>query len=121
MVRIQSTQPRKQRKGRYNAPLHQKGKFLSAPLSAELQSQYDRRSVRVVQGDTVKMLRGDLAGEEGVVDEISTRNNRLYVHGVSVTKADGTEVPRPVDPSNVQVIKLNLKDSIRAERLGGSE
>ncbi|MDT8357170.1 MAG: 50S ribosomal protein L24, partial [Methanomicrobiaceae archaeon] len=64
---------------------------------------------------------GKEAGEEGVVDEINARSSQLYVHGVSVTKADGTEVPRPVDPSNVQVIKLNLKDSMRAERLGGSE
>jgi large subunit ribosomal protein L24 len=42
----------------------------------------------------------------------------LFVHGISSTKADGTEVPRPVNPSNVQITKLNLKDPMRKERLG---
>ena len=44
MVRIESTQPRKQRKARYNAPAHLRGKFLSAPLSPELRTQYKKRT-----------------------------------------------------------------------------
>lgn len=120
MVRMASKQPRKQRKARFNAPIHTRGKFLSAPLSADLGTKYGKRSARVVLGDTVKVLRGDFAGEEGVVDAVDTKKSKVLVHGVSVTKADGTEVPRPVDPSNVQIIKLNLKDSRRAARLEAS-
>ncbi|MBN1193878.1 MAG: 50S ribosomal protein L24 [Methanomicrobiaceae archaeon] len=117
MVRIVSKQPRTQRKIRYNAPLHQRGKFLCAPLDSNLQSQYKTRSVRLVKGDTVKVLRGDFHGDTGVVDGVDLKRSRILVHGVSVTKADGTEVPRPVDPSNVQVTKLNLKDKTRENRI----
>jgi len=117
MVRIASKQPRKQRKARYNAPVHARGKFLNAPLSKELKEKYDRRSARVVVGDTVKVVTGDFSGEEGVVDGVDTGKGSIIVHGVSLTKADGTEVPRPVDPSNVFIVKLNLKDRLREERL----
>jgi large subunit ribosomal protein L24 len=117
MVRIESTQPRKQRKARYNAPAHLRGKFLSAPLSPELRTQYKKRTVRVVKGDTVKVLRGESAGTEGLVDEVDTGRSVIVVQGVSIPKADGTEVPRPVDPSNVQITKLNVKDPKRVEKL----
>lgn len=116
-----STQPRKQRKARYNAPVHLRGHFLSAPLNKDLRKTHGTRHVRVVKGDTVKVLRGDFAGESGVVDEIDGSRCVLFVHGVSVKKADGSEVPRPINPSNVQVTKLNLKDPKRKERLGEEE
>ena len=119
MVRIASKQPRKQRKARYNAPNHTRGRYLSASLAPELRGKHNARRTRVVKGDTVKVLRGDFAGNEGVVDAVDMRTCRLVVHGVMVTKSDGTEVPRPVDPSNVQITKLNLKDKLREERLGG--
>ncbi len=117
MVRIESIQPRKQRKARYNAPAHLRGKFLSAPLSPALRTEYKRRTLRVVKGDTVKLLRGDAAGTEGLVDEVHAGRSKLIVQGISIPKADGTEVPRPVDPSNVQITKLNLKDPKRVGKL----
>ncbi|KUG20393.1 lsu ribosomal protein l26e (l24p) [hydrocarbon metagenome] len=119
MVRISSKQPRKQRKARYNAPIHLRGNFLSAPFDPSLREKYKKRSVRVVKGDTVRILRGDFAEEEGVIDAVDTKKCRLIVHGATSTKADGTEVPRPIDPSNVLVTKLNLKDKRREARLGG--
>ncbi len=117
MVRMASKQPRKQRKARITAPLHVRGNFLRAPLSSELREKYGRRNARVIQGDTVKVLRGDFAGEEGIVDAVDTGKYRVLVHGVSLTKSDGTEVPRPVDTSNLQIVKLNLKDKRREEHL----
>ncbi|EJG06424.1 MAG: 50S ribosomal protein L24 [Methanofollis liminatans] len=117
MVRIASKQPRKQRKARYNAPMHQRSRFLSAPLAVALRGEYKKRSVRVVTGDTVTVLRGDHAGTEGVVDGVNTKTGTLLVHGVTVTKTDGTEVPRPVNASNVIVTKLNVKDPRRVAKL----
>ena len=96
MVRIASKQPRKQRKARYNAPLHVRGKFLNAGLSEDLNEKYGKKSCRIVLGDSVKVLRGDFRGEEGVVEGVDTEKGTVIVHGVSVTKVDGTEVPRPV-------------------------
>jgi large subunit ribosomal protein L24 len=38
-----------------------------------------------------------------------------------LTKADGTEVPRVVDASKVQITRLNLNDKRREEKLGEGE
>ena len=121
MVRIASSQPRKQRKIRYNAPIHLRGSFLHAMLSPELREKHGHRRVRVVSGDTVKVLRGEHAGKTGVVDGIDLKRLTIQVHGVTVKKADGTEVARPVDPSNVMITKLNLRDPKRQERIGVKE
>ena len=73
----------------------------------------------MITGDTVKMTRGSSSGHEGIVDEVDTKQLKIWVHGVTGTKADGTEVPRPVDPSKVEIVKLNLKDSRRSMKLTG--
>ena len=118
MVRIVSEQPRKQRKARYQAPSHVKTKYLNAPLSPALKEQYKKKTVRVIKGDTVKVTRGDFVGDEGLVDAVDTKKSRIDVHGDSSTKADGTEVPRVIDASNVQITKLNFTDKLREEKLG---
>jgi large subunit ribosomal protein L24 len=121
MVRLESSQPRKQRKARYTAPSHVSTRYLNAPLSKELNEQYKKKTLRVVKGDTVKVIRGDFAGEEGLVDAVNTKNAKIVVHGVFSTKADGTEVPRAVDASNVQITKLNLADKRREAKLAEAE
>ncbi|MDK2892414.1 50S ribosomal protein L24 [Methanohalophilus sp.] len=115
-----SKQPRKQRKVRYNAPLHVKQKYISAPLSKDLRSKYGRRSARVAVGDKVVVTRGDHAGTKGEVEVVSLKNGTIVVDGIYVTKADGTEVPRPLYPSNVIITELNLDDKQRAARLSKS-
>jgi len=121
MVRIESKQPRKQRKARYQAPSHVKTKYLNAPLSAVLKEKYKKKTLRVIKGDTVKVTRGDFVGDEGLVDAVDTKKSKIVVHGVSLTKADGTEVPRLIDASNVQITKLNLTDTRRQEKLEEAE
>ncbi len=122
MVLSTSIQPRKQRKARYQAPLHLRTKLLGAPLSIELREKYGgRRTVRVVKGDTVRVVRGDFVGDEGLVDIVDVKNAKIVIHGVAITKADGTEKPRKIDPSNVVVTKLNLKDPKRVARITGGE
>jgi len=121
MVRIESEQPRKQRKARYQAPSHVKTKYLNAPLSATLKEKYKKKTLRVIKGDTVKLTRGEFVGQEGLVDGVDTKKSKSIVHGVSLTKADGTEVPRLVDASNVQITKLNLADARRQEKIGEAE
>jgi large subunit ribosomal protein L24 len=107
-----STQPRKQRKTRYNAPLHLRQKYMGAPLQKDLRQKYGR-SANVIVGDTVKIMRGDHAGTIGKVEEVSLKNGTIVVEGITVTKSDGTEVARPVYPSNVMITKLELKDDRR--------
>ena len=112
-----SRQPRKQRKARYNAPLHTLHKFMSAPLSQELQGKYGKRSFPLRRGDTVRILRGDDKGKEGKVRSVNLKKEKLTVEGVVVARSDLSEVPRPVHPSNVMITKLELKDKLRESAL----
>jgi large subunit ribosomal protein L24 len=112
-----SSQPRKQRKFMYNAPLHIKSKFLTSHLNEELQKTYNKRSARVIVGDTVKIMRGDFAGTEGKVQSVDLKTSQVTVEGVSVAKADGKEVPRPVHASNLLITKLVLDDEKRVASL----
>ncbi len=108
-----SSQPRKQRKYRYQAPLHIRNKFMGAMLSDELKEKHSKKTISVRVGDTVKVLRGDHKGTEGKIAAVDMKKMTINVDGVTVTKADGTEVPRPVHPSNVMITKLELKDEKR--------
>jgi large subunit ribosomal protein L24 len=122
-MKIISRQPRKQRKARYNASLHQRQKLLSAPLSPELKAKYNKRNLQVRVDDTVIVMRGDHRGTEGKVEMVNLKHGKIVVEGVSVAKADGTEVPRPIYPSNVMITKLELKDEKREKTLlrGGEQ
>lgn len=115
-----SSLPRKQRVFRRDAPLHLRHKFFHVHLSPDLRKQYKHRSIRVAEGDTVRVLRGDHRGSEGTVSTVDLREERVVVEGVVVAKADGSEVSLPLHPSNLMAVKLNLKDKRRAERLKGA-
>ncbi|KCZ73297.1 LSU ribosomal protein L24P [Candidatus Methanoperedens nitroreducens] len=108
-----SSQPRKQRKSRYQAPLHTRHKFMGSMLSSELREKHGVKSLPVRTGDTVRVLRGDYKGTEGKVAAVDLKEMTVTVDGVTVTKADGTEVPRPIHPSKVTITKLELKDERR--------
>ena len=110
-------QPRKQRNKKRDAPLHEKQKQVRATLTADLREEYGQRNVRVNAGDTVEVLRGDHAGEEGEVLKVDLRDEVIHVEEVTVEKTDGEEVPRPLDASNVRVTELDLEDEVRQARL----
>jgi large subunit ribosomal protein L24 len=115
-----SVQPRKQRKYRYNAPLHIKDTFLSAHLSAELKKKYGKRSVPVITGDKVKIVRGQYKGKEGKVEQVDHKKTLVYVANITVTKSDGSKRPVACDPSNVVITSLQLDDKKRIQKLEGS-
>ncbi len=117
--RVVSKHPRKQHKARARAPLHARQKFLRARLEKSLSKKYSRRSAQVRKGDTVKVMRGDFRDHEGKVASVSLKRESIKVDGVTVHKADGSEVARPVHPSNVMITKLELKDKMRTRKLGG--
>jgi large subunit ribosomal protein L24 len=110
-------QPRKQRTRQRRAPLHEKQDQVRAHLSEDLREEYGTRSVRVNVGDTVEVQRGDFAGETGEVATVDLKKAVVHVEGVTLEKADGEEVPRPLDASNLLVTKLDLEDDRREERL----
>ena len=114
-----STKARKQRKARYNAPLHKKRRMVSAHLDSALMSEYNVRSVPVRKGDTVKVVRGneDFRKIESKVARVDVKNLKIIVENVTVAKADGTQKPKPIDPSDVVITKLDLSDPWRKEKL----
>jgi len=92
---------------------------LHARLERKLADRYKLRSVQLRKGDTIKVLRGDFRGREGKVAKVNLKNESIEVDGVTLHKADGSEVARPIHPSNVMVTKLDLKDKLRTSKLGG--
>ncbi|WP_330632325.1 50S ribosomal protein L24 [Halocatena halophila] len=110
-------QPHKQRENTRDAPLHQRHKQVRAPLAPELREEYDQRSVRVNAGDTVTVQRGDFAGTDGEVVNVDLSEGTIAVEDVTLETADGEEVARPLDASNVQVTDLDLDDDVREARL----
>jgi len=114
---ISSKQPRKQRKYRANAPLHIKRKFLATNLSKDLRQKYNTRNVVLRKGDKVKILRGQFRKKTGKVDKVSLRRGKVYVENVSLIKKDGSKIPYPLNPSNLQIIELNLEDKRRRSSL----
>lgn len=120
-----SKKPRKQRKEKYNAPMHRRRKMLASHLSDEFLSQekYFPRSLPVRKGDTVKIIRGDLKGHVGKVASVHTKKFKITIEGATYVKADGTQIAKPIDPSNVIITKLDLSDAKRKakiDNLGGN-
>jgi large subunit ribosomal protein L24 len=116
-----SRQPRKQRKRDREAPLHERHKQVHSTLSDDLREEYGRRRTRVNEGDTVEVLRGDFAGETGEVVGVDLKETVVHVEDVTVEKADGEEVPRPLDASNLRITDLDLSDDRRETRLEGED
>jgi large subunit ribosomal protein L24 len=114
---MKSVKPRKQRKELFHAPLHKQRKWIAAHLEENLMLKYDRRSVSVVKGDTVRVMRGSFKGHENKVANVHVRKRYLEIEGLTLTKADGNKVAKPIHPSNVLITKLNLTDKWRRQSL----
>jgi large subunit ribosomal protein L24 len=112
-----SKRPAKQRKYRFNAPLHIKSKFLSAHLSKELRKKYARRSMTIVKGDKVKVMRGQYRGRENKVDHVDHNKLQVFITGIDTTRKDGSKSLIPLQPSNLMLTELNLDDKRRKASL----
>ncbi len=106
----------KQRKYRYNAPLHVKSKFLRVTLSENLRKEYKRRNIRVRKGDVVKVLRGDFKGKTGSVAKVDTKKIKVYSDKIVKRKTNGEEYMVPLEPSNLMIIELDVSDSKRFKK-----
>lgn len=110
---ISSTQPRKQRKYRYNAPLHLRGKMVSAHLDKALRKQYKKRSMQLRVGDEVTVMRGEYRKKSGKVAKVDRSALKIYIDGIKRKKVSGEEKEIAIDPSNVKITKLNIDDAKR--------
>lgn len=113
-----SKQPRKQIKYKANAPLHIKKKFVSAGLSKELRKKYGKRSLPVRKGDVVKIMTGKFKKKQGKVLKVILNNSKITIEGINVKKMDGSKANVKIQPSNLQIVELNLDDKKRMKKLG---
>jgi large subunit ribosomal protein L24 len=112
-----TTKPRKQRYRLYNAPLHVKRKGIASHLAENLLLKYDRRSLPVVKGDTVKIMRGNYRGHEDKISKVNVKDQTVEIEGVTLTTAKGTKIAKPIDASKLLITKLNLTDKWRRQKL----
>ena len=100
---------------------HKRDKFLGANLSENLRVQHSKRSMRVIKGDTVRILRGEYVGIEGKVEKVNTEKSTLSIEGVQREKIRGGNVKVQVHASNVQIISLNTDDDYRIKGIPKSK
>lgn len=116
---IESSQPRAQRKFRYNAPLHDRQKFMHAHVSDELAKKLGikSRSISVRKGDTVKVQSGSHMGKTGKVSAVDLKTGRIFIEGINRKNAKGKEFPLPIYSSNVYLTDIDLTDKLRSAKI----
>src|ERR1051325_120311 len=100
-------------------PKHVRDKSICSTLTDDLRKQYNRRSIRVIKGDTVRVMRGEYTGIEGKVEKVNTRRGTLSIEGVQREKVRGGNVKVQIHSSNVRVSGLNLDDKYRQNKIRG--
>jgi large subunit ribosomal protein L24 len=96
---------------------HKRDKMVGAVLEDALRKQYGKKSIRVVKGDSVRVVRGEYKGVEGKVDKVDTRHATFHIEGIQREKIKGGQVKVPIHSSKVMVIALNLDDNYRSNKL----
>jgi len=114
---MKSMKSRKQRKELFNAPLHKKRKWIAAHLEENLLLKYDKRATSIIKGDTVKVMRGSFKGHEDKVAYVNVKKQCVEIEGLTMTKADGKKIAKPMHSSNLLITKLNLTDKWRRKKL----
>ena len=75
------------------------------------------KSMSVRKGDRVMLVRGEGKSKSAtIVAKVDRKARKIYVEGFTYFKSDGTELQRPIDPSNVVIINPDWAD-IRRRKL----
>lgn len=103
----------------YYATMQTASSQLSGMLSKNLRKKYGKRSVRIVEGDSVKVIRGEFNGVDGKVTKVSASNGGLTIEGVKKEKLKGDKYNIYIHTSNIEVTGLNTDDKWRINKLEG--
>ena len=101
--------------------MKRKSNNICSNLSSNLKKEYNRKSLRIVKGDSVKIMRGEYKGIEGKVEKLNTVKGRLSIEGVQREKIKGGQVKVQIHASNVRIMSLQLDDKYRKNKLGNQE
>ncbi len=105
----------------YQATYKTKSKQLGSALSKDLHKKYGKRSVRVIEGDSVKILRGEFKEVDGKVAKISTEKSSVAIEGVKKEKTKGDKFDVYIHTSNLVVTSLDTEDKWRIMKLEGKD
>merc|ERR1719169_295839 len=87
---------------------------MSAPLSKDLRTKYNVRSLPIRRDDEVMIVRGHFHDREGKVTQVYRKKWRIHVERVTRDKANGQTVPVGVHPSKVVITKIKLDKDRKA-------
>jgi len=105
----------------YQATAVVKSKQLCSHLSKDLRKKYGKRSIRIIEGDTIRVLRGEFRGVAGKITKVSIKKNGVSVEGVKKEKLKGGNLDVFIHPSNLIVTDLNNEDKWRQNKLEGKK
>lgn len=103
----------------YRATFHTRSKQLGSQLSEDLRKKYGKKSVRVIEGDSIKIVRGEFKGVDGKISKISTKKSSVAIEGVKKEKTKGDKFDVYIHTSNLLVTGLNTEDKWRIAKLEG--
>ena len=114
--------PRKMRNHQiYYATMNTASKQLSCALSKDLRKKYGKRSARIIEGDTARIVRGEFAGVDGKVTKISIADRGVNIEGVKKEKLKGEKFDVYVHTTNIVISGLNSEDKWRINKLEGKK
>ena len=117
-----SSLPRKTRNQQiYYAAMQTASKQLSCALSKDLKKKYGKRSARIIEGDTARIVRGEFAGVDGKVTKISIPDRGVNIEGVKKEKLKGEKFDVYVHTTNIILTGLDSGDKWRINKLEGKK
>ena len=105
----------------YQATFQTRSKQLGSALSKDLHKKYGKRSVRVNEGDSVKIVRGEFKGVDGKISKISPQKNSVVIEGIKKEKTKGDKFDVYIHTSNLVVTSLNTENKWRIAKLEGKD
>ena len=105
----------------FQATLQTRSKQMGSALSKDLQKKYGKKSARVVEGDSVSILRGEFKGVDGKISKISTQKSSVAIDGVKKEKTKGDKFDVYIHTSNLVITSLNSNDKWRMAKLEGKD
>ena len=105
----------------YRATFHTRRKQLGSALSKDLHKKYGKRSIRVNEGDSVKIVRGEFKGVDGKIGKVSPQKNSVTIEGIKKEKTKGEKFDVYIHTSNLLVTSLNAENKWRMAKLEGKD
>ena len=86
-----------------------------------IEKKYGKRSTRIIEGDTAKIVRGEFSGVDGKVTKISIADRGVNIEGVKKEKLKGDKFDVYVHTTNIILTGLDSGDKWRINKLEGKK